>query len=124
MSVFERHLALWVALCIVAGVLLGRFAPGFAESLDRMAVTVDGAPVVSIPIAVCLFFMMYPIMVKIDFGAVVRAGRSARPVLLTLFINWCVKPFSMFAIAVSILSTSLTFTIIRSYTLISLSSST
>ena len=99
MSVFERHLALWVALCIVAGVLLGRFAPGFAESLDRMAVTVDGAPVVSIPIAVCLFFMMYPIMVKIDFGAVVRAGRSARPVLLTLFINWCVKPFSMFAIA-------------------------
>jgi ACR3 family arsenite transporter len=64
-----------------------------------MAVTVDGAPVVSIPIAVCLFFMMYPIMVKIDFGAVVRAGRSARPVLLTLFINWCVKPFSMFAIA-------------------------
>jgi ACR3 family arsenite transporter len=99
MSVFERHLALWVGLCIVAGVLLGRFAPGFAESLDRMAITVNGAPVVSIPIAVCLFFMMYPIMVKIDFGAVLRAGRSARPVLLTLFINWCVKPFSMFAIA-------------------------
>ncbi|HOQ89914.1 MAG TPA: ACR3 family arsenite efflux transporter, partial [Candidatus Hydrogenedentes bacterium] len=57
-----------------------------------------GAPVVSIPIAICLFFMMYPIMVKIDFGSVVRAGKSGRPVLLTLFINWAVKPFSMYAI--------------------------
>lgn len=99
MSVFERHLTLWVGLCIVAGVLLGRFAPGLAESLDRMAISVDGAPVVSIPIAVCLFFMMYPIMVRIDFSAVVRAGRSTRPVLLTLFVNWCIKPFTMFAIA-------------------------
>lgn len=105
MSVFERHLTLWVALCIIAGVLLGHFPPGLARSLDRMAISVDGAPVVSIPIAVCLFFMMYPIMVKIDFGAVIRAGRSARPVMLTLFINWCIKPFTMFAIASFFLGT-------------------
>jgi ACR3 family arsenite transporter len=64
-----------------------------------MAVYVDGAPVVSIPIAVCLFFMMYPIMVKIDFASVIQAGRSGKPVLLTLFVNWAVKPFSMYAIA-------------------------
>jgi ACR3 family arsenite efflux pump ArsB len=60
---------------------------------------VDGAPVVSIPIAVCLFFMMYPIMVKIDFASVIKAGRSTKPVLLTLFINWGIKPFTMYAIA-------------------------
>jgi len=99
MSVFERHLTLWVALCIVAGIVLGRFAPGVAETLDGMAISVNGAPVVSIPIAICLFLMMYPIMVKIDFHEVVRAGRAIRPVGLTLFINWAIKPFTMYAIA-------------------------
>ncbi|HPU96760.1 MAG TPA: ACR3 family arsenite efflux transporter [Candidatus Hydrogenedentes bacterium] len=97
-SVFERYLTLWVGLCIAGGILLGRLAPGLARTLDGMAIRVNGAPVVSIPIAICLFFMMYPIMVKIDFGSVVRAGKSGRPVLLTLFINWAVKPFSMYAI--------------------------
>jgi len=99
MSVFERHLTLWVALCIAAGILLGKVAPGVAETLDDMAISVGGAPVISIPIAICLFLMMYPIMVKIDFHEVVRAGRSAKPVGLTLFINWAVKPFTMYAIA-------------------------
>ena len=99
MSVFERYLTLWVALCIVAGVVLGKLAPQVAQTLDGMAIYVGDAPVVSIPIALCLFFMMYPIMVKIDFGEVVRAGRAWRPVGLTLFINWAVKPFTMYAIA-------------------------
>jgi ACR3 family arsenite transporter len=98
MSLFERYLTLWVALCIGAGILLGRFAPEVAESLDAMAITVNGAPVVSIPIALCLFFMMYPIMVKIDFHEVMKAGKAWRPVGLTLFINWGVKPFTMYAI--------------------------
>jgi ACR3 family arsenite transporter len=86
-------------VCILGGIALGKAAPGFARALDGMALHVDGAPVVSIPIAVCLFFMMYPIMVKIDFASVVRAGRSGKPVLLTLFVNWAVKPFTMYAIA-------------------------
>ena len=98
-SIFERYLTLWVGLCILGGILLGRLAPGLAQSLDGMSVIVKGAPVVSIPIAVCLFFMMYPIMVKIDFAAVIRAGKSGKPVFLTLFINWCVKPFTMYAIS-------------------------
>jgi ACR3 family arsenite transporter len=98
-SVFERYLTVWVGLCIVAGILLGRMAPGVARSLDGMAISVKGAPVVSIPIAICLFFMMYPIMVKIDFAEVVKAGRSGKPVFLTLFMNWAVKPFTMYAIA-------------------------
>ena len=62
-SVFERYLTVWVGLCIIGGILLGKIAPGLARSLDGMALYVKGAPVVSIPIAVCLFFMMYPIMV-------------------------------------------------------------
>ncbi len=98
-SIFERYLTVWVLLCIVGGILLGKIAPGFAQTLDGMAIYVNGAPVVSIPIAVCLFFMMYPIMVKIDFGEVIKAGKSGKPVFLTLFINWGIKPFTMYAIA-------------------------
>jgi ACR3 family arsenite transporter len=105
MQGFERLLTVWVFLCMVAGIALGRVAPGLARSLDGMTLDVDGAPVVSIPIAVCLFFMMYPIMVKIDFAEVVAAGKSARPVLLTLFVNWCIKPFTMLAIASFFLGT-------------------
>jgi len=99
MSMFERYLTLWVGLCMVLGIILGRLAPGLAQWLDGMAIHVDGAPVVSVPIAVCLFLMMYPIMVKIDFAEVVRAGKSVKPVALTLFMNWAVKPFTMYAIA-------------------------
>lgn len=102
---FERYLTLWVVLSIVAGILLGKAAPGLAKALDAMSITVDSAPVVSVPIAICLFFMMYPIMVKIDFAKVLRAGRSLKPVGLTLFINWAIKPFTMYAIAVFFLGT-------------------
>ena len=105
MQGFERLLTLWVFLCMISGIALGRLAPGLARSLDGMTLDVDGAPVVSIPIAVCLFFMMYPIMVKIDFAEVVAAGKSVRPVLLTLFVNWCIKPFTMLAIASFFLGT-------------------
>ncbi|MDY0109372.1 MAG: ACR3 family arsenite efflux transporter [Candidatus Krumholzibacteria bacterium] len=98
-NVFERYLTVWVALCILGGIVLGRLAPNVARQLDAMTINVQGAPVVSIPIAVCLFFMMYPIMVKIDFGRVARAGRNTKPLLLTLIINWAVKPFTMVGIA-------------------------
>jgi ACR3 family arsenite transporter len=99
LSLFERYLTLWVFVCIASGVLIGKVAPGTARYLDSLAIYANGAPVVSIPIAICLFFMMYPIMVKIDFAEVVKAGRSPKPVGLTLFINWAVKPFTMYAIA-------------------------
>ena len=105
LGVFEKYLTLWVALCIIAGILLGKLAPGIAVALDGLSIRVNGAPVVSIPIAVCLFFMMYPIMVKIDFGEVLKAGKSIRPVGLTLFVNWAVKPFTMYAISLFFLGT-------------------
>ena len=98
-NVFERYLTVWVGLCIAGGILLGKLAPGLARALDGMAIMVNGAPVVSIPIAICLFFMMYPIMVKIDFASVIKAGKSGKPVFLTLFVNWAIKPFTMYAIA-------------------------
>ena len=105
LNIFEKYLTLWVALCIVGGIVLGKVAPGFAESLDKIAIYVGDAPVVSVPIAVCLFFMMYPIMVKIDFAEVMKAGRSIRPVGLTLFVNWVIKPFTMYAICSLFLGT-------------------
>jgi len=98
-SIFERYLTVWVCICIIGGIILGKIAPDWAQTLDQTAIHVNNAPVVSIPIAVCLFFMMYPIMVKIDFGEVIRAGKSGRPVFLTLFINWAIKPFTMYGIA-------------------------
>jgi ACR3 family arsenite transporter len=90
LSFFEKYLTLWVFLCIVAGIILGRVFPGVAITLDSMSIYQ-----VSIPIAICLFFMMYPIMVKIDFTQAVNAVRAPKPVLLTLVVNWIIKPFTM-----------------------------
>lgn len=91
---FERYLTLWVLLCILVGIGLGRLFPGIAVALDAVSLYQ-----VSIPIALCLFFMMYPIMVKIDFGQAKQAVRTPRPVLLTLVVNWLIKPFTMVAFA-------------------------
>lgn len=105
LGAFEKYLTVWVILCILAGIWLGRVAPGVATFLDGLAIYVGEAPVVSIPIAICLFFMMYPIMVKIDFAEVISAGKTPKPVALTLFANWAIKPFTMYAIAVFFLGT-------------------
>jgi len=99
LGLFEKYLTLWVLLCIVIGIVLGKIVPGIAKYLDGLAISVGDAPVVSLPIAICLFFMMYPIMVKIDFAQVLRAGKSPKPLALTLFANWIVKPFTMYVIA-------------------------
>ncbi|MCP4346667.1 MAG: ACR3 family arsenite efflux transporter [Desulfobacterales bacterium] len=105
LSFFEKYLYIWVILCIVMGIVLGKTAPGVAKYLDGLAIYVGEAPVVSIPIAICLFFMMYPIMVKIDFSQVLAAGKNVKPVGLTLFVNWAVKPFTMYAISLFFLGT-------------------
>jgi len=94
LSFFERYLTVWVIVCIGLGILLGKLFPQAAIALDKISIHQ-----VSIPIAICLFFMIYPIMVKIDFAEVIKAGKTPKPVLLTLFINWCIKPFTMLAIA-------------------------
>jgi ACR3 family arsenite transporter len=106
LSLFEKYLSLWVILCILGGIILGKVAPGVSTYLEGLAITVGEAPIVSIPIAVCLFFMMYPIMVKIDFGEVLKAGKNIKPVGLTLIINWAIKPFTMYAISIFFLGTA------------------
>ncbi len=100
LNVFEKYLTVWVLLCIIIGIVFGKVIPGVAQYLDGLAIYIGEAPVVSIPIAICLFFMMYPIMVKIDFGEVLKAGKSIKPVGLTLFANWAIKPFTMYAISI------------------------
>ena len=94
LSFFEKYLTLWVIGCIGLGILLGKLFPQAAIMLDKISIYQ-----VSIPIAICLFFMMYPIMVKIDFAEVIKAGKTPKPVALTLLVNWCIKPFTMLAIA-------------------------
>jgi len=94
LSIFEKYLTVWVLFCMAAGIGLGKLAPGVPVKLDALSIYQ-----VSIPIAICLFFMMYPIMVKIDFAEVVKATKTPKPVLLTLFINWAIKPFTMFLLA-------------------------
>lgn len=90
LGVFERYLTLWVALCIVVGIGVGRLFPQVAVTLDAISFYQ-----VSIPIAICLFFMMYPIMVKIDFSQAKKAAQTPKPVILTLVVNWLIKPFTM-----------------------------
>jgi len=94
LSFFEKYLTGWVIACIGLGIFLGKLFPQAAVTLDKISIYQ-----VSIPIAICLFFMMYPIMVKIDFREVIKAGKTPKPVALTLIINWCVKPFTMFLIS-------------------------
>ncbi len=81
---------MWVALCIITGIGLGKAFPGMAEALNNLQYAN-----VSIPIAVCLFFMIYPIMVQIDFRKVIEAGKTPKPVAITLVVNWGIKPFTM-----------------------------
>ena len=87
---FERYLSAWVALCIVAGVALGTVAPGFVGALSRLEVRH-----VNLPIAVLIWLMIYPMMLRIDFAAVRGVGRRPKGILVVLFVNWLVKPFSM-----------------------------
>jgi len=90
LGIWEKYLTLWVALCIGAGTLLGRFFPQISDWLARLEVAH-----ISIPIAICLFAMIYPIMVQISFEEIKRATRSPKPIILTLVANWVVKPFAM-----------------------------
>ncbi|MBV1951406.1 MAG: arsenical-resistance protein, partial [Cycloclasticus sp.] len=78
LSIFERYLTVWVVLCIAGGIFLGKVAPSVATTLNDFSIYQ-----VSIPIAVCLFFMMYPIMVKIDFAHVLKSAKTPKPVMLT-----------------------------------------
>jgi ACR3 family arsenite transporter len=90
---FERWLSLWVALCMAAGVALGVTLPAFTDALRRLEFG-DGSQI-NVPIAVLLWLMIYPMMLRIDLASVLGVRRRPRGILVTLFVNWLVKPFSM-----------------------------
>ena len=97
LNVFERHLSAWVLLCMVAGIGLGWVAPAFMAGLRGLEFGAGSQ--INLPIAVLIWLMITPMMIKVDFGAVRNVGRRPRGLLVTLFVNWLVKPFSMAAIA-------------------------
>ena len=90
MGLFERHLTLWVALCIIVGTLLGHFLPGAFDSLPAAEVAK-----VNLPVAVLIWLMIIPMLLRVDFGAMRQLGQHWKGIGVTLFINWAVKPFSM-----------------------------
>ena len=97
LNFFERYLSLWVLLCMVAGVALGKLLPEAVTDLSKLEFG-QGSQV-NIPIAVLIWLMIYPMMLKIDFGSLVDVTKRPKGLLITLFVNWLVKPFSMAAFA-------------------------
>ena len=91
---FERYLTLWVALCIVVGIVVGQLAPGFVQSVAALEVAR-----VNLPVGVLIWVMIIPMLVKIDFGRLHEVRQHARGIGVTLFVNWAVKPFSMALLA-------------------------
>lgn len=94
LSIFESYLTLWVGICIVTGVVIGRIWPAFPETLSRWEYAQ-----VSIPVAVLIWFMIYPMMVQIDFDSIVNAGKRPKGLTITLITNWVIKPFTMYFFA-------------------------
>lgn len=93
LAFFERYLTVWVFLCMIVGVALGKLAPGFTAALSRLEF--GRGSQVNIPIAVLIWLMIYPMMLKVDFTALGGIARKPRGLGVTLFVNWLVKPFSM-----------------------------
>ncbi len=94
---FERYLSLWVALCMITGVAIGKFLPGFTASLRSLAFG-QGSQI-NVPIAVLIWLMITPMMMKVDFSSIKNVGRRPAGLIVTLLVNWIIKPFSMALLA-------------------------
>ena len=90
MSIFERYLSVWVLLCILTGIVLGQWLPGVFQLIGSMAIAQ-----VNLPVAVLIWIMIIPMLLKVDFSAVQQIRQHLRGIGITLFVNWLVKPFSM-----------------------------
>lgn len=93
LNLFERYLTAWVGLCMVIGVLLGKAFPGIVAVVRNMEFGEQSH--INVPIAVLIWLMIYPMMLKVDFGSLLEVGKRPKGLLITLFVNWLVKPFSM-----------------------------
>jgi ACR3 family arsenite transporter len=97
LNYFERYLSVWVAACMVAGVLLGKLLPSLVDNMRSLEFGSDSQ--INVPIAILIWLMIVPMMMKVDFVAIRNVGNRPRGLLVTLFVNWLVKPFSMALIA-------------------------
>ncbi|MGE5664295.1 MAG: arsenic resistance protein, partial [Deltaproteobacteria bacterium] len=93
LGAFERYLTLWVALCMGAGILIGKLFPGAVGAVRSLEFG-QGSQI-NIPIAVLIWLMIYPMMLKVDFSSILGVGKRPKGLFVTLFVNWLVKPFSM-----------------------------
>lgn len=93
MNMFERYLSLWVVLCMIGGIILGKLVPGGVQALQQLEFGTGSQ--INIPIAILIWLMIYPMMLKIDLGSVLRVGQRPRGLVITIIVNWLVKPFSM-----------------------------
>jgi ACR3 family arsenite transporter len=93
LNIFERYLTLWVAICMAVGVFLGRSLPGLTDLLRRLEFGSESH--INVPIAVLIWLMIYPMMLKVDFASILNVGKRPRGLLITLLVNWLVKPFTM-----------------------------
>ncbi|SKA98875.1 arsenite transporter, ACR3 family [Caloramator quimbayensis] len=91
---FEKYLTIWVALCIIAGILIGQYIPVIPKTLSRFEYYN-----VSIPVAILIWLMIYPMMLKIDFSSIVNATKKPKGLVVTCVTNWLIKPFTMYLIA-------------------------
>ena len=91
---FERYLTLWVALCIIAGIAVGQWLPAIPQTLSKFEYAN-----VSIPVAILIWLMIYPMMLKVDFQSVKNVGKRPKGIIVTCVTNWLIKPFTMFGIA-------------------------
>lgn len=91
MNVFEKYLSIWVAICIVLGVLIGKFIPVFPQTLSIWEYAS-----VSIPVAILIWLMIFPMMLKIDFSSLKYVGKNPKGLIVTLIVNWIIKPFTMY----------------------------
>lgn len=95
MGIFQKYLSLWVALCMVAGVLIGKFLPAIPQFLNQFEYAK-----VSIPMAILIWLMIYPMMIKVDFQSIKNVGKNPKGLFVTWITNWVIKPFTMYGIAI------------------------
>ena len=93
-SVFQRYLTVWVIMCMVIGILIGKFLPQIPDFLNRFEYAK-----VSIPMAILIWLMIYPMMMKVDFQSIKNVGKNPKGLFVTWAVNWLIKPFTMFGIA-------------------------
>lgn len=93
-SLFQRYLTIWVFLCMTAGILVGKIIPVVPERLNELSIAG-----ISVPIAILIWIMIYPMMMKVDFESIKQVGKNPKGLVITCIVNWLIKPFTMYGIS-------------------------